>query len=291
MKREVTANAGNRAQRCTAPFLQVLVLLLGFLSGCATAPREAKEVYRGYSGTDVRETSLATVELVEVDWAKFNDLHVDGQKYSAVKLLPGPYRIEYSRTFGTSFLVNPNMSVSRAVHATIKLEANRTYRLRADRTYGQGFRIYFWIEDAEGNTVYGTKKDFTSSPVLPGYEHQIAAYVVPATHQNHTCSQLNEEAHRMAASIAELRSSSAVGETNRLAEELLTVKRVSIKKNCEWSRGLGWGWGETRGGPQHRCCGLQQRALETVTGIVASHIEGYDGGNFAAVRCGCSSFG
>jgi hypothetical protein len=128
------------------------------LSGCATTPKEAKEVYRGYSGREPPETSLATVELGDAAWAKFKDVHVDGQKYSAIKLLPGSYRIAFGRTFATSFLVSPTMSASRAVHYSVKLEANRTYRLRADRTYGQGFTTNFWIEDAKGNIVFDAKK-------------------------------------------------------------------------------------------------------------------------------------
>lgn len=149
------ARAENRPEWRSTPFLQVLVLLIGLLSACATTPRE---VYRDYSGTDLPETSLATVELGNAVWAKFNDLHIDGAKYSAVKLLPGTYRIEYSATFAVSFLVDPRMRVSRAVSASVALEAGRTYRLRADRTYGPGFTMYFWIEDAQGNVVIGTKK-------------------------------------------------------------------------------------------------------------------------------------
>jgi hypothetical protein len=145
----------NKSKWRRTPFLQVLVLLVAFLSACATTPRE---VYRGYSGTNLPEASLVTVELGNAVWAKFNDLHVDGANYSAVKLVPGTYRIEYSATFAVSFLVDPRMWVSKAVNAIVALEAGHTYRLRADRTTGPGYTMYFWIEDAQGNVVIGTKK-------------------------------------------------------------------------------------------------------------------------------------
>jgi len=146
--------AGNKPEWRRTPFLQVLILLVGFLSACGT-PRE---VYRGYSGTDLPDASLATVELGDATRAKIDDLHILGEKYSAVKLLPGTRRIEYSVTFGVSFLVDPRMSVSRTVGGTVALEAGRTYRLRADRTYGPGYKVYFWIEDDTGNVVFGIKK-------------------------------------------------------------------------------------------------------------------------------------
>ncbi|WP_116472791.1 hypothetical protein [Zobellella maritima] len=140
----------NKVKRRGTLSMPVLILLLTFLSACATAP---KEVYQEVSATDLPETSLVTVEMGDATWAKFNDLHIDGAKYSAVKLNPGTYRIEYSTTFGVSFMVDPRMLVSQAVNMTIDLEAGRTYRLRADRTYGRGYAMYFWIEDTQGNVV------------------------------------------------------------------------------------------------------------------------------------------
>ncbi len=91
-------------------------------------------------------------------WATFDELRIEGAKYSAVKLLPGTYRIEYGKTWGVSFLVDPRMQVSRSFGATLALDAGRTYKLRADRTYGRGFAMYFWIEDEKGNIVTGIKK-------------------------------------------------------------------------------------------------------------------------------------
>ncbi len=118
-----------------------------------------KEVIRGYSGPDLPDASLATVELGSAHWARINELHVKRLKYVIVKVLPGVHRLEWGRTFGVSYLVDPRMIVEYKESATVTLDAGRSYRLRAERTTGRGYRVYFWIEDAlTRNVVYGTKK-------------------------------------------------------------------------------------------------------------------------------------
>ena len=133
-------------------------LLILLLAGCTTL-----EVYRGYPGPDLPDASVATVELnpslFGKRWARIDDVEVDGEKFRSVKLLPGVHRIEWNRTFGVSFLVDPRMFVEYKHSATVTLDAGRTYRLQSDRTTGPGYRVYFWIEDAvTGNVVHGSKK-------------------------------------------------------------------------------------------------------------------------------------
>ena len=53
-------------------FLGAILLLIGTASGCATAP---KEIYRGYSGSDLPDESLATVELGTVDWVRLDPVN------------------------------------------------------------------------------------------------------------------------------------------------------------------------------------------------------------------------
>jgi hypothetical protein len=138
------------------PFPHAALLLIALLSGCASLP---KEVYRGYSGPDLPDASLATVELRGAAWVRIDEVHVERQKFAGVKVLPGAHRLEWGRSFGVSFLVDPRMIVEYKHSATVTLDAGRTYRLQADRSYGPGYRVYFWIEDAlTGNLVYGTKK-------------------------------------------------------------------------------------------------------------------------------------
>jgi hypothetical protein len=93
---------------------------------------------------------------------------------------------------------------------------------------------------------------------------------VPVKYQNHTCSRLKEEEERLTARIKEVEASSefnavkvvsvasmvtivyspialvlhaaspAIEERERLREERRDLKKVSIKKNCYWSRGQTW---------------------------------------------------
>lgn len=151
-EREIDCSTGlTRLLKYTFP---VLLLLIGFLSGCAPL-----EIYRAYSGSELPDASLATVELKYVNWARFDDQEIDGRKYRAVKLLPGVHHIEWQKTFGVSFLVDPRMFAKYKKSATVTLMAGHTYRLRAERTYGPGYVVFFWIEDAAtGNVVWGSKK-------------------------------------------------------------------------------------------------------------------------------------
>ena len=77
---------------------------------------------------------------------------------AAAELLPGRYNIEWGRVFGSSVLVNPAGFAEYERSETLSLVAGHVYTLRADRTTGHGYRIYFWIEDETTNTVVaGTK--------------------------------------------------------------------------------------------------------------------------------------
>jgi hypothetical protein len=132
-----------------------VIFFVVLLSSCASQPTE---VFRGYTDKGLAESSLASVDMGDATWATFNELHVDGNKYGSVKLPPGAYHIKYSKTFAVSFLVDPRMWVSQEVSTGVVLDPGRTYRLRATRTYGPGYRMYFWIEDDLGNVVAGTQK-------------------------------------------------------------------------------------------------------------------------------------
>jgi hypothetical protein len=86
-----------------------------------------------------------------------------------------------------------------------------------------------------------TPEKTTAEQVLPSYTQEIAAYVVPVQYRDTACPQLGEEAKRLWARITELEAQlGTLDEQKRLGTELSTVKKVSIKKNCEWSRGRVW---------------------------------------------------
>ena len=130
-----------------------LVLIVGLLAGCARLP---KEVYRGYSGPDLPDASLAIVDLGKAHHGAFIDgmYYIDYEKYGTVKLIPGDHRIEWSH--GNQSLLLDRLGYRNIWQSvSVTLEAGHAYRLEVDRTTGR----YFWIEDmTTGRVVAGTKK-------------------------------------------------------------------------------------------------------------------------------------
>ena len=132
-----------------------IILLAGLLAGCGTL---STEVYRGYSGPDLADDALATVELGSSEWVEIDDVRVKHTEYGSLKLLPGSHHILWGMTFGVSFLVDWRMYVPYEQSATVMLEAGHTYILLGDRTTGPGYRVYLWIEEpATGDVLYGSK--------------------------------------------------------------------------------------------------------------------------------------
>ena len=136
-------------------------LVLAILAGCATRPLPS-EIYQGYPGPELPDASVATVKWAYgfgtcadvIDFA-----HPDCSKYGSIKLAPGAHHIKWSRTFGVSVMVDPRMQATYSGNAQVELEAGHTYALRSDRTYGMGYRVFFWIEDTHtGSVIWGTKK-------------------------------------------------------------------------------------------------------------------------------------
>ena len=135
-----------------------LVLIVGLLAGCARLP---KEVYRGYSGPDLPDASVAIVDLGKAGLGASIDgmYYIDYAKYGTVKLIPGDHRIEWGHGFAISVLVDTAGYREYWNRVRVTLEAGHAYRLEADRTHGHGYSLYFWIEDmTTGRVVAGTKK-------------------------------------------------------------------------------------------------------------------------------------
>ena len=194
MKIKVTCNP----KRCSTLLFQTCVLMVVFLSACATTPRE---VYRGYSGADLPDTSLATVELGDADWMTINDqphdlmrdlaqawramnpesdkfrdgqqaaseqraLHIDGANYNAVTLLPGTYRIEYSARLAVNAFENPGMwmSLPKSAPATwVSRSISATVLLEAGRTY----KLRADVANGTGYALYFWIED-SRGPVVTG---------------------------------------------------------------------------------------------------------------------------
>jgi hypothetical protein len=139
------------------PILYSLAIIIVFMFGCVPLP---KGVYRGYSGTELPDDYLALLDTEKANWVQIDGMYyVDGSKYTIVKLLPGLHRLDWTDTFGASVTVDPRMIVDFRANATVTLEAGHNYRLRAERTFGSGYRVYMWIEDtSRGSVIAGDKK-------------------------------------------------------------------------------------------------------------------------------------
>ncbi len=150
-----------------APFFMLrlvwLLTILTVLSACAT---QSDEIYQGYLGPQRGDAEIATLRLGDADWARVDligpehdDLYLNRNQYGAVNLLPGRYQIEWGHTFGFSVMVEPAMLLSFERRETVALSAGHTYTLHADRTYGHGYRVFFWItDDTTGATIAGSTK-------------------------------------------------------------------------------------------------------------------------------------
>jgi len=136
-----------------------ILIIPAILTGCAAD--HPKEVYRGYScGLEPPENSLAELDMGTACEAFIDDMHyVSAAKYRLVTLAAGVHRIRWAVVFGVSVMVDPSGYARYEALSDVNFEAGHQYKLSADRTTGQGYRVFFWIEDmTTGTLVYGAKK-------------------------------------------------------------------------------------------------------------------------------------
>lgn len=127
-----------------------------FLVGCASTE---SHTYKLYPGSERPLDELVTLDLSGLDQITIDGLKVNRWEYNQVLLLPGEHQIELAKEFGFSVLVDPAMLRTFGKTLNVNFEAGKTYRLIADRTTGQGYRIFFWIEESDsGQVVAGEKK-------------------------------------------------------------------------------------------------------------------------------------
>lgn len=132
-----------------------LLLVLVLLSGCAPLPpKPAYLLAPAHSAPN----SAAVLQLGDADWVNIDHRHfLEATRYGSALLPPGEHRIEWGHTFGFSPLVETRMEGEFRHEETVNVQAGQRYRLRADRTYGRWYRVYFWIEDGNGQVVAGNK--------------------------------------------------------------------------------------------------------------------------------------
>jgi len=147
----------------------VLWLLIS-LSGCLLVPEDRLEkalkekdksghqIYKLYPGDPRPENSLAILSIGDVPRVTVDGLSVSATDYQLIHLLPGDHTLAWQKEFGFSVMVEPSMTKTAGMTITAELLAGHTYKLFADRTYGTGYRFYFWIEDMTDAKVIGGEK-------------------------------------------------------------------------------------------------------------------------------------
>jgi len=128
------------------------------LFACATAPREPLP-YKLYPGPLRPAAELAIVKFGDAQFVAFDGRPTSHADWTEVHLLAGAHEIEWQAEFGVSVMVEPGGWARGGRKVDVTLEGGHAYVLRADRTTGYGYRMYFWIEEeASGRVVAGERR-------------------------------------------------------------------------------------------------------------------------------------
>lgn len=132
--------------------------LAAVLLGCASGPAETL-AYKLYPGPARPASEIAIVRLGDAAALEIDGRPVSRVDWTEVHVLPGSHRLRWQTEFGASVLVEPSGIAAGGREAEVALEAGRAYLLRADRTTGPGYRMFFWVEEAgSGRVVAGQAK-------------------------------------------------------------------------------------------------------------------------------------
>jgi hypothetical protein len=112
---------------------------------CATTLPEAS--YKLYPGPARPDSDIVIVRLGDAGAAEFDGRVAVRSDWSEVRTLPGEHTIRWQTEFGVSVLVEPSGFATGGNEARVVLAAGHVYTLRAARTTGPGYRMYFWIRD------------------------------------------------------------------------------------------------------------------------------------------------
>jgi hypothetical protein len=136
--------------------LSVCALCLFAVAACSAGPNH---VYKLYPGPQRDPGEISVVRMSDVHAARINDLAVARSNWSEVHLLPGEHTIEWGREFLVSVMVEPTGFARGEGREILVLEPGHIYTLKAERTTGPGYRMFFWIKDeTTGQVVAGTPK-------------------------------------------------------------------------------------------------------------------------------------
>lgn len=127
-----------------------LVIAGALVAACATKPAPA---FKLYPGPERGDSELAIVRLGDAGAAEFDGRLAAQGDWSEVRLLPGEHTIRWQTEFGVSVMIEPSGFATGGNEATVTLEAGHVYTLKADRTTGPGYRMFFWIRDNTAQRV------------------------------------------------------------------------------------------------------------------------------------------
>jgi hypothetical protein len=125
---------------------------------CAST-RGDYHAYKLYPGPARPGSDLAIVRLADAAVAEFDGRAASRGDWTEVHLLPGDHRIRWQAEFGVSVMIEPTGLAAGGRETDVTLVAGHVYSLRADRTTGPGYRMFFWIrDDTAGQVIAGTPK-------------------------------------------------------------------------------------------------------------------------------------
>lgn len=128
-----------------------VLLAAGALCSCAATPTAQ---FQAFDGASLPQESIATLRFEPSDFVKIDGRPIFRGKYSSAAVLPGRHVVEWTHTFLVSVTVDPRMRASyTAGPANVVLDAGHSYRLRSERTFGFGYRVFFRIEDTDTGAV------------------------------------------------------------------------------------------------------------------------------------------
>lgn len=133
-------------------------LLLGVLLGCAGRSIETF-AYKLYPGPARTQSEIAIVRLGDAHEFEIDGRLVSHADWTEVHVLPGSHVLRWQTEFLVSAMIEPSGFAAGGREAAVVLQPGHVYVLRSDRTTGPGYRMFFWIEDAEtGHVVAGSAK-------------------------------------------------------------------------------------------------------------------------------------
>lgn len=136
----------------------MMLALVTLPTACTSGPK-VTQAYKLYPGPVRPAAGFAIVRMGDAGGAEFDGRGVSASDWTEVHLLPGAHRIRWHTEFGVSAMVDPAMFVTGGDEASVTLEPGHVYSLRADRTTGPGYRMFFWItDDTTRKVVAGTPK-------------------------------------------------------------------------------------------------------------------------------------